>query len=328
MTRSRAYDLLVVGEINPDVVVSDADPSPSFGQAERLVETIVMAPGSSPVLTALAAARLGLRTAFCGLVGDDDFGRYMLASLDRGGVDTHACRVVGGAATGASVILDRGPDRAILTSLGVMASLRAEDVPRDLVLDSGHLHVGSWFLQGALQAGLPALFAAARAAGTSTSLDPNWDPAERWSGLRAVLAETDIFLPNDNEARAITGASDAEGAATTLLAGGPAAMTVVIKAGGRGAYAARGATVERVDAPSTAVVDTIGAGDGFDAGFRVRPDGRLDARALPGPGRGLWRALDPARGGVDGQPTMAEALALAETLPPTPGGSAVPEPMS
>jgi sugar/nucleoside kinase (ribokinase family) len=327
VTRSRTYDLLVVGEINPDVIVSDPDLSPSFGQAERLVEAIVMAPGSSTVLTAMAAARLGLRTAFCGMVGDDPFGRFMLASLDRGGVDTHACPVVDGP-TGASVILDRGPDRAILTSPGVMASLRAEDVPVDLVRDSRHVHVGSWFLQTALQAGMPALFAEARAAGTSTSLDPNWDPADRWSGMRAILAETDIILPNANEASAITGAPDAEQSAMILMAGGPPDMTAAIKAGGRGALAARGTMLLRAEAPAMAVVDAIGAGDGFDAGFLY---GRLAGWTLE---RCLALAVacgalsTRARGGVDGQATLPEALALAEGLPRRPDGSAVQGPVA
>jgi sugar/nucleoside kinase (ribokinase family) len=323
MTLTRRFDILVVGEINPDIIVSDADPSPRYGQAERRVDSIAMTAGSSTVLTALAAARLGLRTAIYGLVGDDPFGRFMLSSLDRGGVDTHACRVVVGDSTGASVILDRGPDRAILTSPGVMASLRAEDVPLELVRDSRHIHVGSWYLQDALRAGLPALFAAARTGGTSTSLDPGWDPDERWSGLDEVLTQTDVFLPNSNEACGIADATDVEEASNVLVAGGAANMTVAVKAGRLGAMAAQGSEVARSKAPDVAVIDTIGAGDGFDAGFLY---GRLAGWTIA---RSLALAVacgalsTRARGGVDGQATIAEALALAATLQPVLDDSAV-----
>ena len=80
---SRAFDLLVVGEINPDVVVTDADPVPVFGQAERFVEGIRLVPGSSSVITAMGAARLGLRVAMVGVVGDDPLGRFMLEAHGR-----------------------------------------------------------------------------------------------------------------------------------------------------------------------------------------------------------------------------------------------------
>lgn len=310
MVSLRRFDLLVVGEINPDIIVSDQDPSPAFGQTERRVASIVMAPGSSSVLTALAAARLGLRTAFCGLLGDDPFGRFMLAAMEQGGIDTGACRVVEGAATGASVILDRSSDRAILTSTGVMAALRAEDVPLELVRDSRHLHVGAWYLQPSLQAGLPGLFTVARIGGTSTSLDPGGDPADHWSGLGDVLAETDVFLPNQNEARRIGGVTDDDQAVSTIAAAGPAGMVVAVKLGERGAMAAEGSHVERASAPKVATVDAIGAGDAFDAGVLF---GRLAGWPLT---RSLALAVacgalsTRARGGVDGQATLAEALAF------------------
>ena len=92
-TQNKPIDLVVVGEINPDVVVSDPDPRPVFGQAERLVREIRLTIGSSPAITACAAARLGLRVAMVGVVGDDLFGRFMTAALQERGVDVSAIRV-------------------------------------------------------------------------------------------------------------------------------------------------------------------------------------------------------------------------------------------
>ena len=66
-----AYDLLVVGEINPDLILRGADLEPAFGQAEKRVDDAALTVGSSSVMAACGAARLGLRTAFVGVVGDE-----------------------------------------------------------------------------------------------------------------------------------------------------------------------------------------------------------------------------------------------------------------
>ena len=81
MAEPASVDLLVVGEVNPDVIVCDADPRPAFGQAERIVEGIRLTVGSSSAITACGAARLGLRGRLVGVVGDDVLGRFMLEAL-------------------------------------------------------------------------------------------------------------------------------------------------------------------------------------------------------------------------------------------------------
>ena len=83
----RDIDVLVLGEINPDVVVRATDPTPSFGQVERFVDSIDLVIGSSSAIFACGAARLGLRTAFVGVVGDDPMGRFMLDALRARGVE-------------------------------------------------------------------------------------------------------------------------------------------------------------------------------------------------------------------------------------------------
>ncbi|YCK40295.1 carbohydrate kinase family protein [Actinomadura sp. ATCC 39365] len=115
--------------------------------------------------------------------------------------------------------------------------------------------------------GLPALLAELRAAGATTSLDTNDDLAGRWDGLADVLAATDVFLPNAGEARAIaarlSGVRDGplEAVAARLGALGPA---VVVKDGADGALAWESGLVTRAPARP---VDTVGAGDSFDAGY-------------------------------------------------------------
>ena len=308
----REFDLLVAGELNPDIVVSGDDVEPAFGQVERLVDRIALTVGSSSAITACGAARLGLRVAFVGVVGDDPFGRWMLEALAERGVDVGWCRVEASLPTAASVILARGDDRAILTSVGTMAALTAGDLPDELLARAGHLHVGSLFLQDGLRAELAGVFGRARALGLTTSFDPNWDPKGSWDGgIGQILEATDVVLPNGEEARRIAGVEDALEAARAMAARGP---VVAMKLGPDGGLVVAGDAAARVDAPKVDVVDAIGAGDAFDAGFLA---GWLDGRP---PEDCLRLAVAcgslsvRAIGGTDGQPERHEAEELAGRL--------------
>ena len=313
MTTARPdLDLLIVGEVNPDVIVWDADPRPAFGQAERFVEGIRLTIGSSSAITACGAARLGLRVALVGVVGDDALGRYTLDALAAREVDVSGVRVAPGRATGASVILGNGSDRAILTSMGTIADARASDVPPALLARARHVHVGSFFLQPGLAAEVPALFRAAHAGGATTSLDPNWDPSGRWDGgFAAAAAEADVLLPNAAECLALAASDDLEAAARSLAgSGGHPGRTVAVKCGADGAIAvAPDGSLARCDAIATNAVDTTGAGDAFDAGFLAA---WLEGLPLADALRlavACGSLSTRAPGGTDGQPTRAEAEA-------------------
>ena len=263
MTSKHAFDILVAGEINPDLILT-GDVVPAFGQVEKLVDSAALMIGSSSAIFACGAARLGLRVAFVGVYSDDIFGRFMLAELNARGVDTSSVLVRPGGQTGLSVILDRSGDRAILTHPGLIADLKAGDVTDALLARSRHLHVASYFLQTALQPGLPALFARAHALGLSTSLDTNWDPSGEWRGIGTLLHQVDVFLPNKKEALSLTGTKKVGSASQRLS---QSCQVVAIKMGAEGAIARRGGDIARIPAIPVEVVDTVGAGDTFDAGF-------------------------------------------------------------
>ena len=259
------FDLLVVGEINPDLILRGDDLAPAFGQAEKLVDDADLEIGSSAAIMACGAARLGLRTAFVGVVGDDPFGRFMLGAMARRGVDVGACRVDPALRTGVSVILSRPSDRAILTFPGAIPALRASDVPDALLEASAHLHLGSYFLLDALRPDTPALFERARARGLSTSLDTNFDPSGAWDGgLEQLLPWVDVLLPNETEALKLSGLPDLPAALAALA---DRVGTVAVKRGADGGEARRGPEAARRGALAVEVVDTTGAGDSFDAGF-------------------------------------------------------------
>ncbi|HZJ08316.1 MAG TPA: carbohydrate kinase family protein, partial [Trueperaceae bacterium] len=172
---AQPLDLLVVGDVNPDLIVRAEDARPVFGQAETLVDSATLTIGSSAAIVACGAARLGLRTALIGKVGDDLFGRFMLEELRGRGVDTGGCVVSERSATGISVILTQPHDRAILTYRGALAELRYDDIDKTYLQRARHLHVSSLFLLDGLRGDLPRLFLDAKSLGLSTSLDTNWD---------------------------------------------------------------------------------------------------------------------------------------------------------
>jgi sugar/nucleoside kinase (ribokinase family) len=308
----RGTDLVVVGDGNPDVLVLGDDVTPSFGQQEKLVDGIWMVVGGSAAITAVAAARLGLSVELVAAVGADPAGDFMLGQLAREGVGTAAVAVRDGVPTGMTVALSRGADRAILTALGAMDSLTAADIPASMFARARHVHVSSYFLLAdALGPGLADLFAAARATGATTSLDTNWDPAERWRDerLSAAIAQADLLLPNEAEALALSGAASVPAAASALTALGP---RVAVKLGARGVLvAADSAEPHRVSLPPVAPVDTTGAGDCFNAGLLA---GLL--RGLPLPraaalGCATGALSTGALGGTAGAPDLQKAMELA-----------------
>jgi sugar/nucleoside kinase (ribokinase family) len=317
----RDVDILVVGEINPDIVISDLDPVPVFGEVERVVRSIQMTVGSSSAIFAAGAARLDLRVAFCGVVGADAFGRFMLDEMARRGIDVAACTVDASRPTGATVILTSGSDRAMVTAMGAIGALDVDALPPALVARARHVHSGAFYLQETSRDRLPAFFAAARERGQTTSFDTNWDPTERWDGgVAEMLRAADVFLPNAAEARRIARLADVEDAARALAAqgsigradGGP---IVVVKLGADGALACRaGGPIVRVPAMAVTPHDTTGAGDSFNAGFlRAWLDGAELRESLElGAVCGALSTRQP--GGVDGQPTLVEALDARATL--------------
>ncbi len=257
-------DVLVIGEINLDFILRGEDVAPEFGQREKVVVDSLLTLGSSSAIFACQGARLGLRTAFVGVVGTDPFGELALRDLNARGVDTRACLADPSLKTGVSVILVRpDADRAILTYPGSIGALRADQIDRALFARARHLHIASYFLLDALRPDLPHLLDEAKRAGMTVSLDTNWDPAERWE-IGDILASCDVFLPNEAELLAITRQAEVEAALASLQG---LVQVIAVKQGARGAMAVRGDTRAQCEARPVRVIDTVGAGDSFDAGF-------------------------------------------------------------
>lgn len=305
-------DVLAVGELNPDLILSGTQVlGPAIG-TEQEFDTGRLVLGSATALCAVALARLGLRTALVARVGDDDYGRFCTTRLREEGVDTSGLVVDPAVATGLTVAVSYPADRLLLTVPGTMRRLVAEDVPAGLLDAARHLHVSSFFLQHALQPGLPALLDAALARGLTTSLDTGWDPSEIWMTplLREVLARIDVLLPNEGEVMALGAETDVGRAATSLLALGP--RRVVVKMGARGATTLTSTT--SVSAPGcrvARVVDTTGAGDNFNGGYLFGTLSGWPSEHCLALGNACGALSVGVVGGVGGYRGLAEPMALA-----------------
>jgi sugar/nucleoside kinase (ribokinase family) len=299
--------VLVAGEINVDLVLQGYHEFPTPGR-EVLVDGFEMVLGSASAIMAMGLARLGTPVAFVGKVGSDVWGRYCLDEMAGRGIGLSLVVPDPRLKTGVTVSITSPEDRALVTYLGAIPALTGKDVTDAALAGADHLHVSSFFFQDGLRPDLPGLFARARRAGLTTSLDTGFDPSGRWDGgLREVLRETDLFFPNEVELRAITGCEDpVEGLRS--LAGGP--TRVIAKLGREGATALDGERILHVPAFPVATIDTTGAGDSFNAGFLHRWLGGapLGECLLQGAACGALSTL--GLGGTASQPTLEEAEAL------------------
>jgi sugar/nucleoside kinase (ribokinase family) len=259
------FDVTIAGELNLDLILYGL-PEQLAPERELLADRMMLTLGSSSAIVAHNLAALGSRVGFQSRIGDDPLGKIALERLQQSGVDVSRVRVApGSTTTGLTVILHHDAWRNILTYSGTIAETCWDDLDLDYLANSRHFHFSSYYLQRALRPRLGELFQLLKSKGLTISLDTNDDPDDRWEGgLHEVLRHVDVFLPNEREACKAAGTEDLDAAIHKLSELVP---LVVVKLGPKGSLAQRG--TERVVSPSQKVtpVDTVGAGDSFDAGF-------------------------------------------------------------
>jgi sugar/nucleoside kinase (ribokinase family) len=255
-------DIAIVGEINLDLILYGL-PEQMPTERELLASDFAVTLGSSSAILAHNLAALGSQVGFITKVGGDSFGAIATDRLRERGV--HLTRVAHGAKSGVTVILPHESQRHILTYPGTISELRFKDIDLDYLASARHFHMSSLFLQRELLPHVPELFRRVKSAGLTTSLDTNDDPEDRWKdGLAKILPHVDILLPNEREAMKIAGTNDFENALSRL---GQKVKTVVVKMGASGAIAIQDGRRFNAEAIPVKVVDPVGAGDSFDAGF-------------------------------------------------------------
>lgn len=261
-------EVVCLGQCTADVVVRPVAGLPEEGKA-IFVENIALTNGGCACNTAMALARLGVAASVIGKVGRDAFGDFLLRLMQREGLDTRAMVRDASVSTSSTVVLIHPQgERSFLHFSGGNADLSEDEVDYGLIGTAKLLHVAAAFLVPGLDGEpMARVLSKAREMGVTTSLDTAWDAEGRWMELvRPCLAEVDIFMPSIEEVRLLSGRDDPADMAAVFLDHGVG--TVVIKLGAAGCYARTAGSEWRIPAFDVeTVVDTLGAGDSFVAGF-------------------------------------------------------------
>jgi len=259
------FDITIAGELNLDLILYGL-PEQLTPERELLASEMSITLGSSSAIVAHNLASLGSRVGFMSCIGDDHLGKFALDRLQQAGVDvSKVLRKSEPAKTGLTVILQRGGWRNILTYPGTIFDLHLEDLDLEYLSSSRHFHLSSFYLQKSLRPHLPGLLERMKKGGLTISLDCNDDPADRWEDdLKEALRHVDVFLPNAREAMRIAGQTNLDQAIDQLSQLVP---LLVVKLGVKGALARRGPEQYVSPALKIEVIDPVGAGDSFDAGF-------------------------------------------------------------
>lgn len=261
------FDVIVVGELNFDIIFNELEKFPEIGK-EILAQKMTNTLGSSSAIFASNLRALGVKVKMLGKVGDDIYAEQIISVLKEKGVNTELIRKEKGINTGLTVALNYDKDRAMITYPGAMNLLTIDDVEEKDLLSVRHLHCSSCFLQKGLKKDIGKLFKIAKKLGLTTSLDPQWDPEEKWNlDLKVVLPHVDFFMPNKAEILKITEATNIEESIEKIKR---YCNNVVIKDGVNGAYLYHKKQDEILFQNAYVnnnVVDAIGAGDSFNSGF-------------------------------------------------------------
>jgi sugar/nucleoside kinase (ribokinase family) len=262
--QDKLFDLSIAGELNMDLILYGL---PLLMPVERdlLGTEFIATLGSSSAIVAHNAATLGMRVRFATLVGDDDFGRIALGRLNQAGVDTYSAVVDASTSTGVTILLPHGAERHSLTYLGSIAGLTVDHLSPHSLAEARHFHLSSLYLQTGLHPGIVDLLRFLKSSNLTISLDTNDDPMNNWGPpLQQMLPYLDVFLPNESEICRMAGGCDLDRALKFFAEKVP---TIVVKRGRHGCRVQHQDQIFDVAGVSVDPVDTIGAGDSFDAGF-------------------------------------------------------------
>ena len=217
----KPYDILAIGELNVDLILNNIDGEPEVGK-EKFAGDMILTLGSSTAIFAANAAALGAKV---GMIGQDTLGNLIRESLEAKGVDTSMLIETDEHSSGATIVLNYGEDRAMVTYQGAMAVMSFADIDKSVFEKCRHIHISSIFLQPALKADLEKILDYARVQGVTTSLDTQWDPTEIWDfDYTRILPLVSVFLPNEKELMLLTSS---------------ATIAFVLEYGSRGCYRRR-----------------------------------------------------------------------------------------
>ena len=260
-------DCLCAGILFADYICAPIPRLPETGELMP-TERIQLAMGGCAANAGLDLAKVGYRVGVAGCVGQDAFGQFIIDSLAAGGVDVSGIHKMAGAGTASTMVVNvKGQDRRFISTPGASNCFAVEHIPAEWVRQAKVFYVGGYLMMPKLQTkAMVELFRTARKAGAKTVLDVVLFGGDQYrETLAEILPETDVFLPNNDEAALITGLRDPREQAEQFRSAG--AGTVVITCGEHGTVMVSDGLRLRTGVYPTEYVGGTGSGDAFDAGF-------------------------------------------------------------
>lgn len=262
-----ACDCLCAGIIVADHLCAPLERLPDAGEL-LLTDRLELSIGGCASNVAVDLSRLGVKVGLAGRVGDDVFGRFVAERLTAEGIDCGALTYSETSPTSGTLVINvQGEDRRFVHQVGANAEFTGAEVAAELIRSSRVLYLGGYCLNDSPTADqVASLFRIAREADVTTVLDvviPG--TGNYWPMLEPVLPLTDVFLPNNDEARMITGQSEPREQAEIFREAG--AETVVITQGGAGALLMSSAGGLQAGTHAVEMIDGTGSGDAFVAGY-------------------------------------------------------------
>ncbi|MEZ0168413.1 carbohydrate kinase family protein [Microvirga sp. TS319] len=257
---SERNKVVCLGRIYCDIIFTGLREMPVLGQ-ERFAQNVTITGGGGAYITAAHLASLGRPAALLTRLGTDPLSRGLDAELAASGIDLSFIERSDDAGPQPTVALVMDGERAFVSRRA--GGSRPSTLEQALAArDVAHLHIAEF----ATLRDNPDVIALARSLGLTISLDPSWDDhlIRQDAGFFEICAGIDVFFPNVEEGRALTGESSAETIMHSLRERFP---LVVLKRGESGAMASSQAGSVSAEAIPVDVVDTTGAGDAFNAGF-------------------------------------------------------------
>ncbi|HUX51639.1 MAG TPA: carbohydrate kinase family protein [Spirochaetia bacterium] len=257
-----AKDVLFVGDINVDLMLGGLEMPPAIDR-EVTCASFALTMGSSIVITAANYSGLGGSAAVAGLVGDDDYGRFMIAGMNERSIDTSLVQTSHAVGTGVTVNLIYRETRTQITYPGTIATFEDISEIESRIGEYSHIHFSGVYQQHKFRPKIEGLLKLARASGATASLDPQWDPLEKWEFLETWLPYLEYFFVNEDEAISFTREREPDQAIARL-----SGMTQrpICKIGARGAILPVNGDTVIIPTYEVPIHDTTGAGDAFAAG--------------------------------------------------------------
>lgn len=261
------FEVTCLGILVADVVGKPIDTYPERGRL-NLVERMELHSGGCAANTGVSLAKIGVKTAVIGKVGNDGFGDFLVQVLQKHGIDTRGVKRDEKEATSATMVMVHSDgERSFIHYIGANAALRLDDVDMDIVRQSKVLHIaGALVMPGIDGEPTAELLRRAKEMGIITSFDTVWNTSSGWMDtVRPCLPYVDYMIPSIEEAKMLTGREQPEDIAQVFLDHG--VKVVGLKMGERGCYIRTHDTRIALPRYEVHAVDALGAGDAFAAGF-------------------------------------------------------------